>query len=273
MATATQPTLEHVKARQRATWGSGDYGKVAWLTVPLADALCDAVGLRAGSRVLDVATGTGHGALAAARRFCEATGVDYVPALLETARRRAEAEGLAVAFREGDAENLPFGDGSFDYVLSVIGVMFTADHARAARELTRVCRPGGVIGLASWTPDGFVGRLLKAVGRYAAPPSGVQPPPRWGTEEYVRALLGQRVSELSFRTEALTIRFPSAEHFADFFLANYGPTLKAAEALDEEDRAALRADLVELARRASRAADGPVALDWEYLMAVATRTG
>ena len=186
----TALSFEEVKTRQQKTWSSGDYGKVAWITVPLAEALCDAVGLRPGSAVLDVATGTGHVALAAARRFCAVTGVDYVPALLQEARARAGAEHLQVQFGEGDAEELPCADGSFDYVLSAIGVMFTADHQRAADELLRVCRGGGVVGLANWTPAGFIGQMLKLVGRHVPPPPGVRPPTRWGTEDGIRELLG-----------------------------------------------------------------------------------
>jgi ubiquinone/menaquinone biosynthesis C-methylase UbiE len=264
-----QPALEEVKERQQATWSSGDYTRIAWLTAPLGDALCEAVELRPPSSVLDVATGTGHVALAAARRFCETTGIDYVPALVEAARRRAEAEGLEVDFREGDAEALPFGDGSFDYVLSAIGVMFTADHERAARELTRVCRPGGTIGVISWTPTGFVGGMLKVVSEHVAPPAGVQPPPRWGTEDYVRELLGDRVAEVSFHTETITQRFPSAEFFADFFIEHYGPTKKASEALDDEGQHAFRKDLVDLAIRMGRVEHGAAVSEWEYLSAVA----
>lgn len=263
--------LEQVKKKQQAIWSSGDYGRIAWLTDPLGDILCEAVDLRPGSRVLDVATGTGHVALAAARRFCEATGVDYVPALVETARRRAEVEELEVEFREGDAEQLPFDKGEFDYVLSAIGVMFTADHERAARELVRVCRPGGTIGLVSWTPSGFVGQMLKAVATHVPPPPGVQPPPRWGTEEYVRELLGDDVGEISFGTGAVTMRFPSPEFYADFFIEHYGPTGKASEALDEEGRAAFREDLVELGRRTNRGGDEAAVVDWEYLTAVTRR--
>ncbi|HSJ18771.1 MAG TPA: class I SAM-dependent methyltransferase [Solirubrobacterales bacterium] len=263
--------LEQVKEKQQATWSSGDYGRIAWLTVPLGDVLCEAVDVRPGSRVLDVATGTGHVALAAARRFCDATGVDYVPALIETARRRAEAEALEVDFRAGDAERLPFDDGSFDYVLSAIGVMFTADHERAAGELTRVCRAGGTVGLVSWTPTGFIGRMLKTVGSHVSPPPGVEPPPRWGTEEYVRELLGDRVADPSFSTGSITQRFPSPEFFADFFIEHYGPTRKASEALDNEGRAAFRADLVELATQMNRSGDETAMLDWEYLVTVAPR--
>ena len=263
--------LTELKARQQKTWSSGDYGKIAWLTVPLADVLCDAADVRPGADVLDVATGTGHVALAAARRFCKVTGVDYVPELVGTARRRAEAEGLDIDFREGDAERLEFTDTSFDYVLSAIGVMFTADHQQAADELVRVCRPGGVIGMVNWTPTGFVGQILKTVGKHVSPPAGAKPPPLWGTEDYVRDLLGDRVSDLTFRTETMTVRYPSPEFFADFFVTHYGPTLKASEALDEQARRAFRDDLVALADGANRAGDGTYVGDWEYLVVVAKK--
>lgn len=263
--------LGELKAKQQKMWSSGDYGKIAWLTVPLADELCAAVDLRPGSSVLDVATGTGHVAIAAARRFCQSTGIDYVPALVHVARRRAAAENLDVEFREADAEDLPFADSSFDYVLSAIGVMFVADHQRAARELVRVCRPGGRIGVASWTPSGFIGQLLKTVGKHASPPPGAQPPTRWGTEDVVRELLGHGTSEVTCSTATVTQRFLSPEHFADFFLTQYGPTLKAAERLTDEGREAFRADLIALGAGANRATDGTLVCDWEYLIAVATK--
>lgn len=267
----TIATFEEIKAKQRATWGSGDYGKIAWVTVPVAEALAAAVDPRPGSTVLDVATGTGHVALAAARHFAVVTGIDYVPELVATAARRAEAEGLTVDFREADAENLPFADNSFDYVMSAIGVMFTADHQRAADELVRVAKPGGRIGLASWTPTGFIGQLLKTVGKHAAPPPGALPPSRWGTEEVLRELFGEPVTAVETTLATVTQRFASAEHFADFFLTYYGPTYKAAERLDEDGRHAFRADVIALADAANHATDGTFAADWEYLLAIATK--
>jgi SAM-dependent methyltransferase len=264
---AAPTALEALKTKQQQTWSSGDYSKVAWITVPLARELIDAAAPRPGSRVLDVATGTGHVALEAARIGCVVTGIDYVPALVEVAGRRAAAEGLTVDFRVADAENLPFADDAFDTVLSAIGVMFTADQRRAAAELVRVCRPGGRIGLASWTPSGFVGRMLKTVGQHVPPPPVAQPPTRWGDEESLRGLLGDGVGDLTSYTAGVTERFVSPEGFADFFLDNYGPTYVAASALDETGRAALRADLVRLAEAENRADDGSFVSDWEYLVA------
>ena len=267
----TALSLEEVKNRQQKTWSSGDYGKIAWITVPLADVLCEAADLRSSSAVLDVATGTGHVALAAARRFCTVTGIDYVPGLLQRSRARASAEYLAVEFAEADAEELPYPDASFDYVLSAIGVMFTADHQRAADELLRVCRSGGKVGLANWTPDGFVGQMLKLVGRHVPPPPGVQPPTRWGTREGMRELLSASGAELAFATATVRQRFPSPEFFADFFLNYYGPTFKASEALTQEGRRAFRDDLITLATVSNDATDGTLVNDWEFLVTVATK--
>jgi len=263
--------LEDLKVAQQQIWSSGDYGRIAWITVPLARELVEAVEVRPGARVLDVACGTGHVALEAARTFCDVTGIDYVPELVDIARRRALAEGLEADFQVGDAEALPFEAASFDVVLSAIGVMFTADHDRAGAELVRVCRPGGRIGLASWTPTGFVGQMLKAVGKHVPPPPAAQPPTRWGIEEVVSELLGDRVHDVASYTATVTQRFASPEAFADFFLTHYGPTYAAATRLDEPGRAALREDLIRLAHEANRALDGTFVSDWDYLVVTAEK--
>jgi len=263
--------LEDLKAKQQKIWSSGDYGRIAWITVPIARELAEAVELRPGARVLDVATGTGHVALEAARTQCEVTGIDYVPESVDTARRRAAAEGLEVDFQVADAEALPFADNSFDFVVSAIGVMFTADHDRAADELVRTCRPGGRIGLASWTPTGFVGQMLNTVGKHVPPPPAAQPPIRWGSVEIVAELLGDRVHDIASYTATVTERFASAEAYADFFLTHYGPTYAAASRLDGAGRAALRDDLVRGAHQANRAVDDTFVSDWEYLIVTAER--
>jgi SAM-dependent methyltransferase len=267
----TATPLERLKGKQHQIWSSGDYNRIAALTVPVCEALVAAAELPAGARVLDVAGGTGHVALAAARGFCRATALDYVPALLEVAGRRAAAEDLALDIVEGDAEHLPFPEASFDAVLSALGVMFTADHSRAAAELVRVCRPGGRIALANWTPTGFVGQMLRTVGAHVPPPAVATPPIRWGDQQYVADLLAEAATDLHAETRTVSGRFISAEHFADYFLTHYGPTRKASDALPPAGQAALRNDLVQLARTANRAVDGTCVLDWEYLLLVATR--
>jgi SAM-dependent methyltransferase len=272
MTTTTNvPALEMLKRKQHAIWSSGDYNKIAAITVPVAETLVAAAAARPGARVLDVATGTGHVALAAARQFCDVTAIDYVAALVDVARRRADAEGLSVDLRVADAENLPFPDCTFDTVLSAIGVMFTADHARAAHELVRVTRPGGRVAVASWTPTGFVGRLLKTVGGHVPAPTVAQPPTRWGVPDVVQDLLGDGVDEVASQTRTVTQRFGSPEHFADYFLTYYGPTRTAAAQLGSAGVTALRQDMVELARATNRAEDGSFTSDWEYLVTVATK--
>lgn len=265
------PTLSEIKEKQRTIWGSGDYSKVAWLTQPLGDVLCEAVDLRPGRRVLDVATGTGHVALAAARRFCETTGIDYVPKLLEHARLRALSEGLEVTFSEGDAENIPFADATFDYVLSTVGAMFAPDQEKVATQLLRVCRPGGTIGMINWKPDGYLGELFKLIARYVPPPPNLKPAALWGTEERVRELLGGAASSLGFTTGNLTNRYRSPAHYADFFLTHYGPTLKAFETLDVERRTAFRDDIAALVTRYSRTTDGTAIFDSECLLVIAQK--
>lgn len=270
-STTTGPDLSELRDKQQKVWSSGDYNKIAALTVPVSEHLVDHVGVSPTDRVLDVATGTGHVALAAARRSAESVGIDYVPGLLEIARRRAEAEDLVVELTEADAEHLPHEDASFDVVLSAIGVMFAADHDAAARELVRVSRPGGRIGLASWTPEGFVGGILRTVGAHVSPPPGAQPATRWGTEEVVAGLLGDGVTDVRSVTSTVTQRFTDGAGFADLFLTYYGPTFAAASRLDDQGRAALRADLIALAESHDRGEGDGLVCDWEYRIVTATR--
>src|SRR3954453_8762258 len=263
--------LAAVKQRQQQTWASGDFSMVGARIVLVAEQLVDTADLHAGWRVLDVATGSGNAAIAAARLGCIAVGLDYVPSLLDRARRRASAEALHVEFVEGDAEALPFPDASFDAVTSVFGAMFAPDHPRAAAELLRVCRPGGTIALASWTPDGFIGELFRTVAAHVPPPAGVKSPMLWGTESHLRELLGAGIESLSVTERTFTFRFPSAQQFVTFFRTWYGPTVKAFGALENGARDALKSDLVELARRHDRLGADALAIPATYAEAIAVR--
>jgi SAM-dependent methyltransferase len=261
-----------VKQRQQATWASGDFSVVAARIVYQAEQLCETADLQAGWRVLDVATGSGNAALAAARRGCEACGMDYVPALLERGRIRAEAEHLSVEFLEGDAEQLPFPAASFDAVVSIYGVMFAPDHRRAASELVRVCRPGGRIALASWTPDGFIGDTFRLFSRFLPPTPGLQPPVLWGDEAYQRELFGESAASVTAYPRTAILRYRSAEENVEFFRTFYGPTLRAFEGLPAERRAALNDGLIALVQRYDRnAGSGPVAIAADYLETVIVR--
>src|SRR6476659_8171545 len=250
-----------MKQRQQAIWASGDFSVVAARIVYQAEQLCETADLQVGWRVLDVATGSGNAALAAARRGCDAVGIDYVPALLERGRIRAEAERLSAEFLEGDAEQLPFPAATFDAVVSIYGVMFAPNHQRAAGELLRVCRPGGRIALACWTPDGFIGETFRLFSRYLPPTPGLQPPVRWGDEAYQRELFGNSVASVTSYHRTAIFRYRSAEENVDFFRTYYGPTLRAFDALPVERQAALNNDMLALVRRYDRnAGAGPVAI-------------
>jgi SAM-dependent methyltransferase len=261
---ATTPDLGAIKQRQQQTWASGDFHQIGAQIVLVAEQLCDTADLHAGWRVLDVATGSGNAAIAAARLGCTAVGVDYVPSLLERGRERAAAEGLAVDLLEGDAEALPFPDSSFDAVTSVFGTMFAPDHAKTATELLRVCRPGGTIALASWTPDGFIGEMFRTIGAHVPPPAGLRSPLLWGTEAHLRELFGDGISSLEVAERTFTFRYRSAEDFVEFFRLWYGPTLKAFAALEGTARDALEADLVALARRFDRLGTDATAIPATY---------
>ena len=272
MQTTTEPVVDFsaIKGRQQQAWSAGDYAIVGTTLQIVGESLCEAIDLRAGQRVLDVAAGNGNASLAAARRWCDVVSTDYVPTLLDRARTRAGAECLPIEFRQADAENLPFDDASFDVVLSTFGVMFTPDQERAARELARVCRAGGKIGLANWTPGSMIGELFKLIGRYVPPPAGVKSPALWGTEERLRELFGERVSYIVASRKHFVFRYQSAQHWLDTFRTYYGPMLKAFAALSADRQGELERDLLELARRHNRGGDGTLIAPSEYLEVVAT---
>lgn len=257
-----------VKQKQQAAWSAGDYAVIGTTLQIVGEMLCEALDLRAGERVLDVAAGNGNATLAAARRWCDVVSTDYVGALLERGKARASAEGLAVRFEEADAENLPYADASFDVVLSTFGVMFTPNQERAASELARVCRSGGRIGLANWTPAGFIGELFKLIGRYIPPPTGVKSPSLWGTEERLRELFDANVGTLQAVRQNFVFRYRSPQHWLDTFRTYYGPVQKVFNAVGAAQQEALAADLIRLVQRFNRATDGAMVLPSEYLEVV-----
>jgi ubiquinone/menaquinone biosynthesis C-methylase UbiE len=269
--TLSDAGLEAIKARQRATWAAGDYSVVGTTLQIVGESLCEAVDLRAGSKVLDVAAGNGNCSLAAARRFCDVTSTDYVPALLEDGRRRAEAERLPIAFQQADAEALPFPDESFDAVLSSFGVMFTPNHARAAHELVRVCRHEGRIGLTNWTPRGFIGRLFAVVGRHVPPPPGLTPPSRWGTEDHLNDLFRSSASDIHTTYRDFVFRYRSPQHWLEVFRNWYGPVHKAFAGLSPDAQHSLEQDLLELVRAFNSSGDGTMVVPSEYVEVVIIR--
>jgi SAM-dependent methyltransferase len=269
--TATIVDFDTIKTKQQATWSSGDYSVIGTTLQITGESLCEAVDIRAGERVLDVAAGNGNAALAAARRGASVTATDYVRGLLDRARMRAAADGLQLEVREGDAEALPFAGSIFDVVLSTFGVMFAPNQDRAVAELLRVCRPGGRIGLASWTPDSFVGEMFKIVGRHVPPAAGVRSPLEWGNDVHLRELFGSRVQSLTMHRRKFVFRYRSPEHWLDVFRNSYGPTHKAFAALDRAGQVALARDLLGIAYRYNTGRDGGFRVASAYLEAVAVK--
>lgn len=259
-----------IKGRQQGAWSTGDYAVIGSTLQIVGESLCEAVDLHAGSKVLDVCAGNGNASLAAGHRWCDVTSTDYVPALLEAGRRRADAEGLRIRFQEADAEKLPFADASFDAVLSTFGVMFTPDQERAAAELLRVCKPGGRIGLANWTPEGFVGQMFQTIGRYVPPPAGVRSPALWGTKARLHELFGEATT-LKTSSRDYVFRYRSPVHFIEVFRTWYGPMNRTFAALGPDQQAAFTADLLELIERMNRSGDATMVVPSEYLEVVVYR--
>jgi ubiquinone/menaquinone biosynthesis C-methylase UbiE len=260
-----QPDLNALKTRQHAAWSSGDYAIVGTTLQIVGEQLCETLDIRAGQKVLDVAAGNGNATLAAARRWCDVVSTDYVASLLERGRSRAEADGLSVEFKEADAEALSFGNGVFDVVVSTFGVMFTPNQDSAAAELLRVCKSGGKIGMANWTPEGFIGQLFKTLGKYLPPPPGAKSPALWGTEARLAEMFGASASAIKSERRDFMFRYRSPEHFLDVFKSYYGPMLKAFAALDETNQQALKKDLLALIASMNRAQDGTMVVPSEYL--------
>lgn len=271
VALLERPDYAAIKRKQNAAWSSGDYAVVGATLQIVGEQLAEATGLPSGVDVLDVAAGNGNATLAFARRWHRVTSTDYVEALLEKGRKRADAEGLDVAFQVADAEDLPFDNQSFDAVASTFGVMFAPDQDRAASELARVCRSGGKIAMANWTPDSFIGRLFQVIGRHVPPPSGVMSPANWGDEAWLRDRFGSVAANISVTRRHFVFRYLSAEHFIDVFRSLYGPVHKAFAALDEAGALKLEQDLRELIDGSNTAIDGVVAAPASYLEVVITK--
>lgn len=263
-----RPDFAAIKRTQHGAWASGDYAIIGATLQIVGEDLCEALDLRAGQRVLDVAAGNGNATLAAARRWCEVTSTDYVPALLARGEARAAAEGWSINFRKADAEALPFADASFDAVASSFGVMFTPDQERAASEMLRVCKSGGKIGLANWTPDGFIGQIFKTLGKYLPPPAGTKSPARWGTREGLSDLFGAGAASINAESRDFIFRYRSAAHFVEVFRTYYGPIHKAVAALGDDKGRLFLADLAALLERLNTARDGTIIVPGEYLEVV-----
>jgi SAM-dependent methyltransferase len=260
-----------IKQRQQAIWASGDFAVVGVTLQIVGEMLAEAVDIRAGEHVIDIAAGNGNATLAAAHRFAQVTSTDYVPALLEKGRQRAEAEGMPVQFQEADAEALPFEDASFDVALSTFGIMFTPDHARSSAEMLRVVRAGGRLGMANWTPDGFIGQLFKTIGKHVPPPAGLKSPALWGTEDHLRELFGAGMTEMRVERKHFNFRYASPAHWLQVFRDYYGPVHKAFAALGEDGVLALEQDLFALLDRFNTVGEASLVVPGEYLEVVIKR--
>jgi len=269
----TSPSIDlgAVKTRQQVAWSTGNYAVVGTTLQIVGENLCEALDLRAGARVLDVAAGNGNATLAAARRWCDVVSTDYVSSLLESGRVRALAEGHAIKFQEADAENLPFADAEFDVVMSTFGVMFTPDQERAASELARVCKSGGRIGLANWTPTSFIGEVFKTIGKYVPPAAGVKSPALWGTPVRLQELFGTTARSIRAVSREFVFRYHSPQHFLDVFRTYYGPMNKTYAALDARQQTAFTAELLELMAQHNRSGDATLVLPSEYLEVIIER--
>jgi SAM-dependent methyltransferase len=268
-AQPSSPDFSAIKQRQQATWAAGDYAVIGTTLQIVGERLCEAVDLRAGERVLDVAAGNGNASLAAARHFADVTSTDYVGSLLERAKERANAERLRITFQEADAEALPFDENSFDVVLSTFGVMFTPNQEKSASEMARVCRRGGRIGLANWVPDGFIGQLFKTIGKHVPPPAGVKSPALWGTRERLSELFPGH--DIKTEKRIFHFRYKSPEHWLEIFKTYYGPTNRAFAALPPDKQPSLQADVVELLQRLNRGGSDTLIVPSQYLEVVVTK--
>jgi SAM-dependent methyltransferase len=261
-----------VTTRQQQMWATGDFHRIGVTTVIVGERLVRAVGVRAGQHVLDVAAGAGNTSLAACRRFGEVIASDYVPDLLATAARRAEAEGLPLKTEVADAQNLPYPDASFDVVLTTFGAMFAPDQEKTASELLRVLKPGGKLGMANWTPTGFIGRLFAVGAKHVPPPPGVDPPSRWGTGDGVQQLLGSRGASLELKEREMEFVYPSASYMLELYKTWFGPTATQFAMLDEAGQTAYTKDLMSLYGEWNRAPDDTVLIPAAYLEVVATKS-
>jgi len=269
--TSPTPDLEAIKKRQQATWASGDFAVVGTTLQIVGESLAEAADVCAGEQVLDVAAGNGNATLAAARRFAHVTSTDYVPSLLEKGAERARAEKLAVSFQVADVEALPFSDASFDVVLSTYGAMFAPNHTRTAREMLRVTRAGGRIGMANWTPEGFIGQLFKVIGFHVPPAPGLQSPALWGTRAHLENLFGAQAAGIQCTRRDFNFRYRSPAHWVQVFRDFYGPTHKAFAALDPKGQAALEQDILALLDEMNIGGARSLVVPSEYLEIVITK--